>query len=178
MLNSAETTINLAYDKLSPESNKQKLPLEIFNTYFAPYFFGQKSLPNDSDIFATWIGIAGSPMSSVDIINTNNETVFTIPPLYNTNIINFLKANDFSSIMNEYSLHSNSLPSVSMNFVQNRLLPEADNIVDSSKKHPYIEQWGDIANLYQPDNKSATKKDKTIINTIVNNSDDGLSYDI
>lgn len=178
MMESAKNTIDLAYSKLSPDENKQKFPLQLFNDYFAPYFFGQKPLPNDSDIFAAWVGIAGSPMASVDVMNNDGKVEFTVPPLYNTDVISFLKQNDISSMMNEYQLHSNSLPSVAMKFVENKLLPEADNTINKEKNHPYIEQWGNIASLYNKNIAPNSVNNKVDNGNIANNDDNDLSYDV
>lgn len=172
IMTSASDKINMIYNRLNEPSTLAKLPLHVFDQYFAPYFFGQKPLSPDSDIFSTWVGIAGSPMAPVEIID-NNKVVFVVPPLYDTEAINLMKNNNMTMVMSEYSQHSNSLPAVAMKFVENTLLPQADKVTKDTK--PNIEQWAAVAEHYKPAEVKAKAADK---GTLQNNSDDDLSYDV
>lgn len=172
IMTSASDKINMIYNRLNEPSTLAKLPLHVFDQYFAPYFFGQKPLSPDSDIFSTWVGIAGSPMAPVEIID-NNKVVFVVPPLYDTEAINLMKNNNMTMVMSEYSQHSNSLPAVAMKFVENTLLPQADKVTKDTK--PNIEQWAAVAEHYKPAEVKAEAADK---GTLQNNSDDDLSYDV
>ena len=173
VMSAASDKINFIYNKLNTPDMLAKLPLHVFNQYFAPYFFGQKPLEQDSDMFSAWVGIAGSPMAPVEIID-NGNVVFVVPALYDTNAINLMKGNSVSRVMDEFSAHSNSLPAVSMKFVQNRLLPEADQIAKPTTSDN--EQWKHVASHYLPtENKTNATTNK---GSLANNSDDDLNYDI
>jgi hypothetical protein len=174
VMTAASDKINFIYNKLNTPDMLAKLPLHVFNQYFAPYFFGQKPLERDSDMFSAWVGIAGSPMAPVEIID-NDKVVFVVPALYDTNAINLMKGNSVSRVMDEFSNHSNSLPAVSMKFVQNRLLPEADQIAKPTTGNN--EQWQQIASHYVPI-EPKTSSSQTSKGSLVNNSDDDLNYDI
>lgn len=172
IMTSASEKINMIYNRLNEPSSLAKLPLQVFDQYFAPYFFGQKPLLPDSDIFSTWVGIAGSPMAPVEIID-NNQVVFVVPPLYDTEAVNLMKNNNMTMVMSEYSQHSNSLPAVAMNFVENTLLPQADKVTTGGKKN--VERWGVVAEHYKPTEAKTITATK---GTLVNNNDDDLSYDV
>ena len=174
VMTAASDKINFIYNKLNTPDMLAKLPLHVFNQYFAPYFFGQKPLEQDSDMFSAWVGIAGSPMAPVEIID-NGNVVFVVPALYDTNAINLMKGNNVSRVMDEFSNHSNSLPAVSMKFVQNRLLPEADQIAKPTTGNN--EQWKLVADHYLP-TETKTSSSQTSKGNLANNSDDDLNYDI
>jgi hypothetical protein len=62
-----------------------------------------------------------------------------------------------------------------MKFVQNRLLPEADQIAKPTTGNN--EQWQQIASHYVPI-EPKTSSSQTSKGSLVNNSDDDLNYDI
>ena len=172
IMTAASEKINFIYNRLNEPSSLTKLPLQVFDQYFAPYFFGQKALERDSDMFSTWVGIAGSPMAPVEIVD-NNKVVFVVPPLYDTEAINLMKNTNMTRVMDEYGAHRNSLPAVAMKYVENTLLPQVDKVTQESKGN--IEKWGVVANHYKP---AEAKAVPTAKGTMVNNSDNDLSYDV
>ena len=172
MMTAASEKINFIYNRLNEPSLLAKLPLQVFDQYFAPFFFGQKPLERDSDMFSTWVGIAGSPMAPVEIID-NNKVVFVVPPLYDTEAINLMKNTNMTRVMDEYGAHRNSLPAVAMKYVENTLLPQVDKVTQDTKSN--VERWSAVAEHYKPAEAKATPVAK---GTMVINSDDDLSYDV
>lgn len=182
ILETSRERIDFIHRELNASTNKAKFPLDLFNNFFAPYFFGDKQLSRDTDIFATWIGIAGSPMSSVDIINAQGQIEFTVPPLFDTNVIDILKKeNLLNSVMDEYSNYSNTLPATAMNFVRNKLLPTADKALADTGHGENLSGWAKIAAYYDEKNPkpiSTTTLASTNKSVVSNNDDDDLNYDV
>ncbi len=177
MMDNARKRIDFIHNKLNEDTNRVKFPLDLFNTYFAPYFFGQKPITEDTDIFATWIGIAGSPTSEVDVIDLSGKIVFTVPPLFNTDVIDILRKNsELSRTIENYNNYSNALPAVAMGFVKNNLLPAADNALNTAQRKNDLSGWATIAQYYiKPEEKLQITKGAS---NIGNNEDTDLNYDI
>lgn len=175
MMDNAKKRIDFIHNRLAETATRVRFPINLFNDYFAPYFFGQKPISEQSDIFATWIGIAGSPTSEVDVIDTTGNIVFTVPPLFNTDVIDILrKDSELSRVIDSYNTYSNALPAVAMGFVKNNLLPAADNALNTIGKADKITGWAKIAQYYTP----KEQKSQPIISSIGNNEDTDLNYDI
>lgn len=177
MMDNARKRIDFIHNKLNEGIVKVKFPLDLFNIYFAPYFFGQKPITEDTDIFATWIGIAGSPTSEVDVVDISGKIVFTVPPLFNTDVIDILKKNsELSRTIENYNNYSNALPAVAMGFVKNNLLPAADNALNASHRKNDLSGWAAIAQYYiKPEEKQQLSQG---ISNINNADDTDLNYDI
>jgi hypothetical protein len=56
------------------------LPEPVFVNSFLPFFAGQ-TVTSDINV-STWVGIAGNPYRSVNIVGANGEVLYTIPPLF------------------------------------------------------------------------------------------------
>lgn len=168
MLDKADSVINMAYESLVTDRENNKFPLQLFDQYFAPYFFQGVPVPEGADIFETWIGIAGSPLAPVDIID-EDVCVFTIPPLYDTSLINMLSTRGTSQVIDELSLYSNKPPGTYNDFVENKLLPTVDN--NLSDKDIIYDKWQAIASRY----KVTDTKVANSVNT--NHDDDDISYE-
>lgn len=175
MMDNAKKRINFIHNSLIETNTKVKFPIELFNNYFAPYFFGQIPINEQSDIFSTWIGIAGSPTSEVDIVDTLGNIVFTVPPLYNTDVIDILRKNsELSKVVDNYNNYGNALPAVAMGFVKNNLLPAVTDIIDKDNIADNLTGWAKIAQHYMPTSQPSEQNKSTISN----NEDTDLNYDV
>jgi hypothetical protein len=71
-----------------PDSNPPPLPERIFVGYFLPYFTNQKSLAENPKVYPDWLSVAGSPVGKVRIIDDQGETLYVVPGLMNSGILN------------------------------------------------------------------------------------------
>ncbi len=113
-LQDASNAVNAVYTELIENTDHlTKLPEPIFKEHFLPFFTGQKSTTENPNVMQEWVSVAGSAMAKVDIINQDGETIFTVPPIYDSNIIKTAKdklSQSFSDIYAQYNMHSNNLP--------------------------------------------------------------------
>lgn len=175
MMDQAKTRIEFIHEKLIETAEKAKFPVDLFTEHFAPYFFGDKPVPKDADIFGTWVGIAGSPMASVDVVNKTGKVEFTVPPLFDTNVLDLQNRNNLSRVIDNYNNYSNSLPAMAMGYVKNNLLPAAEEAVGKPTHSEALVGWAKIAQYYN--RASPTENNKDSQEGIANNTDDDLSYE-
>ena len=174
----SQEKIDLIYTRLNQGAQNARFPKDKFDLFFAPYFLGQKPISKDSDIFSTWAGIAGSPMASVDIVDSNNNVVFTVPPLYNTSVIDLAKPESKIGMkLEEYQMMSADLPGRSIGYIEKELLPTLSKTISNITHDGYNEDWNNIAKHYNvPTGPTSENKEST--NGIANNTDDDLQYDV
>lgn len=70
---------------VSGEAVRNTLPEDIFKNYFLPMFAGLETHPDAS--VGVWISIAGTPFAEVDIIDKSGQVLFTVPPIFERNIV-------------------------------------------------------------------------------------------
>jgi hypothetical protein len=70
----------------SEYTNNPKLQERVFVNVFLPLFIGEENLYNAS--FQTWFSFAGTPFTSVDVIDENGKVLFTVPPILDRSVIN------------------------------------------------------------------------------------------
>lgn len=73
--------------QLSDAAPVSQFPEELFVAHFLPLFAGE--VPETAEInYRTWIDkVAAGERMSVEIVNDKNEVLFTIPPMFDTSII-------------------------------------------------------------------------------------------
>lgn len=76
---------------VSGEKVRNTLPEDIFKNYFLPMFAGLETHPDAS--VGVWISIAGTPFAEVDIIDNSRQVLFTVPPIFERNIVDPTKPN-------------------------------------------------------------------------------------
>jgi hypothetical protein len=164
-----ENSINDVFDALVVNSDKGRLPEEIFKSYFLPYFSGEIPLTNTS-VIPDWISVAGSMVSEVDILDNTGNTLFTVPSLFNTNIIN--RINDDSHNLNEiytsFEAQKSNIPAVANNFLMNELDNKAKSIVTPTIDSNSETKWNDILKRYGKISSSTSTSSET--------HDDDLEY--
>lgn len=176
----ATTSIGEIFDALvvNAHNDVAKLPEEIFKGHFLPFFSGEKDIKERKEFFSEWIGIAGSPMAEVNIIDNNGQTLFTVPPMLDSSVIETAKRNlgeSFSDIYSQYKMHSNNLP-----VVGERVLADAfeKKIGTTIKKSDVVQanqdRWNSILNRYGREKTAATTN---VANSRANNAGDELDYD-
>lgn len=139
------------YDSLVGQRDNSQLPEEIFVGYFLPFFSGQRPITDNSQVVAEWISIAGTPMNEVDVISPSGDTIFSVPSLFDTNMIDVVSrevGQSISDIYAQYDLKSNNIQSVANNFL-NKELSKKLKIIDSNVDHAETtHRWNDILTRY------------------------------
>jgi hypothetical protein len=119
------------YSSLVNVKYNARLPENVFVGYFLPHFSGQVPISDDTTVMADWISIAGTPMSEVDIVNPAGDTIFTVPSLFDTNIIDITKQDlgePFPNIYSQYDLKNNHIPVIANSYLNEALSEKIDKI--------------------------------------------------
>lgn len=170
--------ISSSFDALVANNVNNCLPESLFVEHFLPYFLGEQvTEEKQKTVITEWISVAGTPMASVDIIDPQSNVLFTVPPLYDTDIINISKrraGNSLQDVYHEYELRGVSLPVAAQNFLASALINKTQEIVDPSKADPQLsEQWESIRKRYRQGDAQGTVKSASQNS----NPDDDVIYD-
>lgn len=127
--------IDSSYSALVVNATKTRLPEHVFVSFFLPFFSGELEHPAlvGRNPLTDWISIAGTPMAEVDITDVSNNTVFTIPSLFDTNIIDIINrkpGNALSDLYSQYDMRSN-VPSAANNYLANALYNKSMDITQN-----------------------------------------------
>ena len=71
----------------SPDVVRGKLPESIFVEQFLPRFIGEIPISATDLTFKFWLSISGGPGNPVDILDTEGNVLFTVPPLLDTSML-------------------------------------------------------------------------------------------
>lgn len=155
---------------------KTKLPEAVFKSVFLPVFAGKHKSTDTGDILRNWVGIAGAPGKEVEIIDPKGNTVFTVPPVFNSDFIdasNRQNSRQMSVIMSTYDLHRNALPILGQNFLHNTLPNKIDSITQASPSNETNgKRWQEIFDRYFP--SSAPTKEQ--VQPSSNVTDDDFTF--
>lgn len=177
-INEIQESMNFAHESLVTSQVKARLPENVFVAYFLPFFSGQAVAPG-RNVVAEWIGVAGTPMSEVDVVDVNNQVLFTVPAIFNTNILevaNRKAGQSFADIYGEYDLRKAGVPIAANGFLVQNLNEKAVEIlrypVDSNS---IASRWTNIMARYGIVS-SAPAAISNNVNTVQGGGDD-LVYD-
>lgn len=175
ILKEADEEVTNIFDSLVVNAYKNKIPEKIFVNYFLPYFTNKEAYKEDN-ILAEWIAVAGTPTSEVEVIDYNNEVLFTVPSVFDTSIINLNNLNNenarLKSIMINYQLENNNLPIVANNNLKENLEYKLGQMTtESTNTSNKRKSWNNILERYGYIKPS---EDKTKSST---DTDDDLVYD-
>lgn len=156
---------------IAPANDLVQLPETVFKQSFLPYFCGEKSIDDGSNILATWIGIAGSPMKEVLVVNDAGQPLFRVPPMSDTGIIdptNIKKGRPFREILTLYGLKMHQTPMAAENYLAselpNRLEALRANSVtfsdNETRWHEIFARYGKVPPIVdvEKEKKEAAKK--------------------
>ncbi len=154
--------IGRAFDSLVVKKENAHLPEQVFQQYFLPFFAGE--LDNASlkgrDVVTDWISIAGTPMSEVDIVDDNGQTLFAVPPIFDSNIIDHVNrkaGKSLNDIMTEYELRKTGVPAQANNFLNEALANKSQEIAgDTSHTAVVTQRWDTILMRYGKSPLTAT----------------------
>lgn len=144
--------INKSFESLVVNTPKNKLPESLFVEHFLPYFSGDVNDPRvkGRDVLTDWVSVAGTPMAEVDIIDEEQNVIFSVPALYDTNIINLVKpktGNAIADIYQEYELRKVGVPVAANNFLTNALLDKTRQLTNV-EQNKTTQRWDAIYARY------------------------------
>lgn len=174
IIDSMQTQTNTIFDDLVVKNENSKLPEEIFQGHFLPFFSGQRHASKDDNVIAEWISVAGTPMNEVDIIDRDGEVLFTVPPLMDTNIINVTtntSQRSMSAILSNYDLHHNNIPKVAVNKLNQNLGDKSEALLNPKVSFENKERWDKIMLRYNISPEEVATKTSEI------DTNDDVNYD-
>lgn len=160
-INKSRTDIDNSHEALKEVAYRGRLPEEHFRQYFVPYFTGKVQPDATNNVVNTWISIAGSPTSEVDIIDAEGNVLFAAPPLYDTSVLNVEDKTGpgLLQILREHNRISADIPDaaaarlkVDLERKLKTMFMPADSAVSANAK-----RWREIGDRYgvpSPDDKS------------------------
>lgn len=154
--------INNSFNAIVGTHTNQRIPEPVFRHHFLPHFSGNVETPQGRNVLAEWVGVAGSPMAKVDVVDENNNVLFTVPPVMDSSIINLNKVNgrSLSDLVGEYNLHKNHSPGRGITYLANNVQPKLQEIVPGhSDESQAVSEWSKVFNFYNLDNQAETSSD-------------------
>lgn len=150
-LTEATQSVFEAHGILVENVEKTKIPEPIFVDHFLPFFSGKHIDPKENRL-SEWIAIAGSPMASVDVVDQNNNTVVTVPPVMNSDVISVTssKMKPISTTFLQYDLEKTISPTGSSIALHNALTERASGVIsaDTATQNSVKEAWDNVFKHY------------------------------
>lgn len=146
------TSTDSVFDSLVLEVNKAKLPEKVFKDHFLKYFAGEEQVSKDRNIVAEWVGVAGTPMNEVDVVNPAGDVIFTVPALFNTSALTIADkraVGTFGEIVREHAMIGNQSPIAASKFINAALGHKAETIVTKADMTPTEKAWEKIMQYYK-----------------------------
>lgn len=155
------------YNSLVLDIPNNRLDEAKFKDYFLPVLAGKET--HNDEVIAQWMHVAGSPTSEVDIVNNNNEVLFTVPSLLNTSRIKVTDHNtNLAEVLVNYELLSRNIPAIAENKLKKDLMLTSNSIIDQNNTEDK-DRWSDILVRYGYLNKQNNNK--------IDEDGDDLVYD-
>lgn len=171
-----QESMNFAHDSLVASQVKTQLPEHVFVNFFLPFFAGRPVLPG-RNVVAEWIGVAGTPMSEVDVVDSTGQVLFTVPAIFNTNILeiaNRKAGRSFADIFSEYELRKAGVPIAANGYLAQNLHSKASEIVKGPHDTGHIaSRWATIMSRYGILSESV----KLPQSRLQDKGDDDVTYD-
>lgn len=150
--NEIKQKIGSVYDSLVVNQPKGKLPENIFQQYFLPFFAGEKPITSENKIMENWISVAGTPMAEVDIIDNAGKVLFSVPSLFDTKIIDTVIKDRKTSLTDIYAntdARTARIPAEGATYLARALDDKAGTIASGSKIDDINNQrWNEIFQRY------------------------------
>lgn len=149
--------IKEVHEAISSESDIKKIPINVFESVFKPYLTGKEESTNDKNFIAHWAGLVG-PTSPAEVVDIQGNKLFTVPPLYDSSLINTTeRRGSVSNIIQNYERDVGVNPAVA---TRDFALGVADTLERNiSKDEKY--SWDEMLQYYnKKDVPVATKQTK------------------
>ncbi len=173
-IEAGQADVENAYDTLFGNVEHARLPEEIFKETFLPLFAGQiKDGPN-SKLTTNWIGIAGSPMLPVDIIDSKDNVLFTVPPLMSSDFVGLgsqRAGRTFNSIFKEAKEQASRVPVLGQVIIANEGSKKIKEMKPSLDNED-VKQWESIMKRYNIELPTYDSEGKVVKNKKSDGSDD------
>ena len=142
----------------------KQIPEPVFRELFLPYLTGKKSPVASGaegeiarDPVAHWSGLVGSASEPADIIDTQGNVLFQVPPMYDTSIINTRdrgSAHSFATIFRNYQEESRVHPAYGTRYLAEQLSQK----VSAELKQTPVEKngWRPVLEYYKLIEKEET----------------------
>jgi hypothetical protein len=150
---------NTLYTELVENIKINTIPEIVFKEYFLEYFINVlNGKVEHSPLTLKWLELAGGPYNEVNVIDGNNNVIFTTPGLFSrpevdNNIINQI---NFSDIASMYIARSNRLEIDGINYLSQEL-SGLKTLVSSNTHHNYL-KWKLIFDRYTTNKSTAGVK--------------------
>lgn len=167
-----DVDIGRAFNSLFQKEVRPRLPENIFANVFLPYFINSKPVDDNSDVLVNWIAIAGTPTNKVDIIDQNNNVLFTVPPLIDSDLMSAkIRGPNFNDIIRAGRQESSRLPGLGDDFVVS-VGTARIKALERSHVSNYAKEWDVIRKYYKLDGGTTT----TTASAIEKKIDDEYDY--
>lgn len=150
-----------------------KIPEPVFREIFMPYFLGEKKATQEDSAVYHWSGLVGSGTAAAEVVNVKGETLFVVPPLFDSGKINAQRPTrtSYATIFTVTEEEARVHPGRARDYLVQQLSQKADAALSTEKTEQY--SWQPILEYYglAPKNEQASK------NPAANNTDDDFVYD-
>lgn len=142
-----------SYQAIVADGTKAVISEEAFKQSFLPYFSGNVAAVGNRNVITEWISVAGTAMSEVDVINSKNEVLFTVPALFDSNVIDLTKrvtGSSIADIVEDYNLRKDATPHAATKIVNASLDNRLKEIIadGASIRKTTAERWIAIMGRY------------------------------
>lgn len=166
------------YELLVTNVPAKQLPERIFVESFLPYFSGTKEISNLDQVLVNWVGVAGTPMDEVEIIDEQGKALYRVPPIIDTSIINPMRSENNNvgiySIIALANQYRNNIPAVGERVLTDNLAIKAKELQKKSEVFEQNEKrWIEIFKRYNIAGQTNTPQ---LSNNSGNLTDDDLVF--
>lgn len=142
-----------SYQAIVADGSKNVISEEAFKQSFLPYFSGNVGAVGNRNVITEWISVAGTAMSEVDVINDKREVLFTVPALFDSNVIDLTKrvtGSSIGEIVEDYNLRKDATPYAAKNIVNDSLDRKLKEITTDTApiRQTTAERWIAIMGRY------------------------------
>lgn len=132
----------------------KKMPEYVFRKVFLPFFCGEPTDPEVGHVITEghWISFAEGAFMSVDIVDDNNEVLFTVPPRRDNNSIAPYHVNDMNNmttVSDQYKLLASSRPAEANRFHFSMLDERKDVLRTNIRTLEHLYAWNNIFKRYE-----------------------------
>lgn len=147
----------IAEELIVDSSKNVRLPEEVFVEYFLPVFASDKNTFNingqelpRSHFFKKWEELAGSKFSEVDIIDQDENVIYTVPPLYRRDLVENKKLEDinFKGIVYKTIKQSSIIPTLGLNYLSAEIA-KLPAFIKNMETTDDIQRWVSIFKRYK-----------------------------
>lgn len=128
----------------------KKIPEPVFREIFMPYFTGEKKPTEKDPAIAHWAGLVNGGTESAEVVDMKGETLFIVPPLYNSRAINTLRterSQGYTAIFTEFADQSMVHKASATREMASQLATKLDKVIAPDEKSS-AEGWRKIREHY------------------------------